>query len=272
MMKFFKNEKAVDKVPENFTCKCRKCEATNFTSVLKENYFICSECGFNLPRTSRQVIEQVVDGGSFHEVNIIDKVVNPVGTEGYEEKISGLKESLDVDESVITGTAKVEGITVAIGVMDTRFLMGSLGSVTGEKITRLFEYATRKKVPVVLFTASGGARMQEGIVSLMQMSKVTLAIKQHHNAGLFYMPVLMNPTTGGVSASFAQLGDIIIAEEKALICFAGPKVIEKTINQKLPEGFQTAEFLLEKGFLDRVVKRSEERTFIAKMLRFHEVK
>ncbi len=158
---------------------------------------------------------------------------------------------------------------VAIAVMDTRFLMGSLGTRAGEKITRLVEYATKKRMPLVIFTASGGARMQEGIMSLMQMSKVVSSLKVHSNKGLFYMPILMNPTTGGVSASFAMIGDVIIAEDNALICFAGPKVIEKTINQKLPEGFQRSEFLLEHGFLDAIVPRKEQRKYIAKMLLLH---
>lgn len=269
MALFFKTKKIDEQIPNNFAMKCPSCEHSHFTTVLNSSFNVCPSCNHNLPRTAREVIEQTVDCDSFSELYASKRIVNPVKTKGYEERQKMLKESLDVDEAVVCGIARVEGIKFAIAVMDTRFLMGSLGTRAGEKITRLIEFATKRKLPLIIFTASGGARMQEGILSLMQMSKVVSSLKQHSNKGLFYMPVLMNPTTGGVSASYAMIGDIIIAEENALICFAGPKVIEKTINQKLPEGFQRAEFLLEHGFLDAVVKRSEERQFISRMLKLH---
>lgn len=268
-MLFFKSKKIDEKIPDNFVMKCRKCGQSHFTKILNENYHVCPSCGNNMARTSWEIIDQTFDIDSFSELYKSTRIVNPIKHAGYEQKQKDLKKQLDVDEAVICGIAKVEGMRVAIAVMDSRFLMGSLGSRCGEKMTRLVEYATKRKLPIIFFTASGGARMQEGIISLMQMSKVVSALKVHHNKGLFYMPILMNPTTGGVSASFAQLGDIIIAEDNALICFAGPKVIEKTINQQLPPGFQKSEFLLEKGFLDQIVKRSEQRAFISKMLKWH---
>lgn len=269
MALFFKTKKIDEQIPNDFAKKCPSCEHSHFTSVLNKAYNVCPSCNHNLPRSSREVVLQTVDADSFKELYVSKRIVNPVNTKGYEERQKQLKENLDVDEAVICGIAKVEGIKCALAVMDTRFLMGSLGTRAGEKITRLIEFATKRKLPLIIFTASGGARMQEGILSLMQMSKVVSSLKVHSNKGLFYMPILMNPTTGGVSASYAMIGDVIVAEEKALICFAGPKVIEKTINQKLPDGFQRAEFLLEHGFLDAVIKRSEERKFISKMLRLH---
>lgn len=269
MALFFKTKKIDEQIPNDFAKKCPNCEHSNFTTVLNGNFNVCPNCNNNLPRTAWEVINQTVDNESFRELYASKRIVNPVNTKGYEERQKQLKESLDVDEAVICGVAEIEGSKVAIAVMDTRFLMGSLGTRAGEKITNLIEYATKRKLPLVIFTASGGARMQEGILSLMQMSKIVSSLKAHSNKGLFYMPILMNPTTGGVSASYAMIGDVIIAEENALICFAGPKVIEKTINQTLPEGFQRAEFLLEHGFLDAVVKRNEERQFISKMLKLH---
>lgn len=269
MALFFKTEKIDKQIPDNFAKKCPNCGQSHFTSMLKTSFNVCSKCKYNMPRTSREIIDQVVDSASFKEMFVSKKIVNPVSLDGYEDRQKKLKESLDIDESVICGTATIEGIRFAIAVMDTRFLMGSLGTQAGEKITKLIEYATKKKLSLIMFTASGGARMQEGILSLMQMSKIVNSLKVHSNKGLFYMPILMHPTTGGVSASFAQLGDVIIAEDKALIAFAGQKVIEKTINQKLPEGFQRSEFLLKHGFLDAIVPRSEQRNYIAKMLRLH---
>lgn len=269
MALFFKTKKIEERIPDNFAVQCKGCNQSNFTTVLKEAFNVCPNCNTNMPRTSREVINQTVDKDSFSEMYASKRIVNPVKTLGYEERQKQLKASLDIDEAVICGVAKVEGMRFAIAVMDTRFLMGSLGTRAGEKITNLIEFATKKKLSLIIFTASGGARMQEGILSLMQMSKIVSSLKLHSNKGLFYMPILMNPTTGGVSASYAMIGDVIIAENDALICFAGPKVIEKTINQKLPEGFQRSEFLLDHGFLDAIVKRSEQRSFIGQMLKLH---
>lgn len=269
MALFFKTKKLDTQIPDNFAMKCPNCEQSHFTKVLESTFNVCPNCNTNMARTSREVINQTVDLDSFKEMYTSRRPVNPLSMKGYEEKQKQLKDKLDVDEGVICGIAKVEGSRVAVAAMDTRFLMGSLGTRSGEKITMLIEFATKRNLPLIIFTASGGARMQEGILSLMQMSKIVSSLKQHSNKGLFYMPILMNPTTGGVSASFAMIGDVIIAEDNALICFAGPKVIEKTINQKLPEGFQRSEFLLEHGFLDAIVKRSEQRLFISRMLKLH---
>ncbi len=269
MALFFKTKKIEEQIPNDFAKKCPNCEQSHFTKLLNTNYNVCPNCNHNMPRTSREVIDQTVDEGSFKELYASRRIVNPLKLDGYSERQKSLKESLDIDEAVICGVAKIEGMKIAIAVMDTRFLMGSLGTRAGEKITMLTEFATKKKLPLIIFTASGGARMQEGILSLMQMSKIVSSLKAHSNKGLFYMPILMNPTTGGVSASFAMIGDVIIAEDNALICFAGPKVIEKTINQTLPDGFQRAEFLLAHGFLDAIVKRSQQRSYIAKMVKWH---
>ncbi len=269
MALFFKTKRIEEQIPDDFAKKCPHCDHSNFTTVLNETYNVCPNCKQNMQRTSREVINQTVDCGSFKELYASKRIVNPVQTPGYEERQKQLKEKLDVDEAVICGIARVEGYKVALAAMDTRFLMGSLGTRAGEKITRLIEFATKRKLPLIIFTASGGARMQEGILSLMQMSKVVNALNIHSNKGLFYMPILMNPTTGGVSASFAMIGDVIIAEDNALICFTGPKVIEKTINQTLPEGFQRPDFLLEHGFLDAIVPRNQQRKFISQMLRLH---
>lgn len=193
------------------------------------------------------------------------------GIQGYEEKLKKLQEKTGLSEAVVTGKAKIDGREAAIGVCDGRFLMASMGEVVGEKIARAVERATKERLPVILFACSGGARMQEGIVSLMQMAKTSAALKRHSDAGLLYISVLTDPTTGGVTASFAMLGDVILAEPKALIGFAGPRVIEQTIGQKLPDGFQRAEFLLEHGFLDAIVERPQMKETLSKILALHEV-
>ncbi len=269
MVRFFKNKKIDDKIPDNFVIKCKHCQEGNFKTVLIDNFYICTNCNKNLSRPARNVIADIVDEKTFREFYASKKVVNPIAISGYEDKQKELKKQLDIDEAVICGIGKIGNIKTAIAVMDTRYLMGSLGTRAGEKITQLIELATKHKLPLIIFTASGGARMQEGILSLMQMSKIVSALTRHDSKGLFYMPILMDPTTGGVSASFAMIGDVIIAEDDALICFAGPKVIEKTINQTLPHGFQRSEFLLKNGFLDKIVKREDQREFIITMLRIH---
>lgn len=204
----------------------------------------------------------VLDKNSFVEMDTDLPVSDPLGFPGYETKLAHMKEVTDLDEAVITGTGRINGEPVAIGVMASTFLMGSMGEVVGEKLTRLIEHATKEELPLVVFCCSGGARMQEGIVSLMQMAKTSAALKRHSDAGLIYISVLTDPTTGGVVASFAMLGDVILAEPGALIGFAGPRVIEQTIGQKLPEGFQRAEFLLEHGFVDKIVKRSRLKSVL----------
>ena len=212
----------------------------------------------------------VADPGTFQEWFTDLETDNPLNYPGYEEKIVGLQEKTKLHEAVTVGKCTVEGVETVLGVCDARFLMGSMGYVVGEKITRAFERATEETLPVVLFTSSGGARMQEGIVSLMQMAKTSAAIRRHSEAGLFYLPILTDPTTGGVTASFAMLGDVILAEPGALIGFAGPRVIAQTIGQKLPEGFQRAEFLVEKGMIDGVVERQELKKTVWKLLKIHQ--
>lgn len=259
-------------VPDNLMRKCNACKAAVFADEVKQNHYICPHCGnyFHVPAYRR--IKMVVDRKSFTEWDVHMEGQNPLQYKGYEEKIRSLREKTGLDEAVVTGKCTIKGTLTALGVCDCRFMMSSMGEVVGEKITRVFERATKERLPVILYICSGGARMQEGLVSLMQMAKTSMAIRKHSDAGLLYVPVLTDPTTGGVTASFAMLGDIILAEPKALIGFAGPRVIEQTIGQKLPKGFQRAEFLLEHGFVDKIVEREEQRSVLADILKLHENK
>ena len=259
-------------VPDNLMRKCNACKAAVFADEVKQNHYICPHCGnyFHVPAYRR--IKMVVDRKSFTEWDVHMEEQNPLQYKGYEEKIRSLREKTGLDEAVVTGKCTIKGTPTALGVCDCRFMMSSMGEVVGEKITRVFERATKERLPVILYICSGGARMQEGLVSLMQMAKTSMAIRKHSDAGLLYVPVLTDPTTGGVTASFAMLGDIILAEPKALIGFAGPRVIEQTIGQKLPKGFQRAEFLLEHGFVDKIVEREEQRSVLADILELHENK
>lgn len=217
-------------------------------------------------------VEMIADEGSFEEWDKEMEFVNPLDFKGYEEKVAGLKERTRLNEAVVTGKASINGSPVVLGICDGRFMMASMGHIVGEKIARAVERATEERLPVIIFTCSGGARMQEGIVSLMQMAKTSAALKRHSDAGLLYITVLTDPTTGGVTASFGMLGDIILAEPKALIGFAGPRVIEQTIGQKLPKGFQRAEFLLEHGFVDRIIEREEMKDVLGQILKMHSEK
>ena len=259
-------------VPDNLMRKCNACKAAVFADEVKQNHYICPHCGnyFHVPAYRR--IKMVVDRKSFTEWDVHMEEQNPLQYKGYEEKIRSLREKTGLDEAVVTGKCTIKGTPTALGVCDCRFMMSRMGEVVGEKITRVFERATKERLPVILYICSGGARMQEGLVSLMQMAKTSMAIRKHSDAGLLYVPVLTDPTTGGVTASFAMLGDIILAEPKALIGFAGPRVIEQTIGQKLPKGFQRAEFLLEHGFVDKIVEREEQRSVLADILKLHENK
>lgn len=259
-------------VPDNLMRKCNACKAAVFVDEVKQNHYICPHCGnyFHMPAYRR--IKMIADRKSFVEWNAEMEEQNPLQYRGYEEKLRALQEKTGLNEAVVTGKCTIKGISVALGVCDCRFMMSSMGEVVGEKITRVFERATEEKLPVILYICSGGARMQEGLVSLMQMAKTSMALRKHSDAGLLYVPVLTDPTTGGVTASFAMLGDIILAEPKALICFAGPRVIEQTIGQKLPKGFQKAEFLLEHGFIDKIVERDDQRIVLADILKLHENK
>ena len=261
--------------PEGILKKCNKCGAAILTDEVITGKYICPKCHgyFRIPAYKR--IELVTDAGSFEEWDAkIDEgegTENPLDFRGYTEKVEALRVKTGLDEAVVTGKATICGYPVVIGVCDGRFMMASMGHAVGEKITRAVERATEERLPVVLFTCSGGARMQEGIISLMQMAKTSAALKRHSDAGLLYVPVLTDPTTGGVTASFAMLGDIILAEPGALIGFAGPRVIDQTIGQKLPEGFQRAEFLLEHGFVDRIVTRDEMKEVLGQILKMHTV-
>lgn len=265
-----KIDESVPSVPTGMWIKCTKCGKLIYKKELLENNFICSNCHgyFRMPVHNR--IDYILDKDSFEEqfTDIAD--MNPIDFPNYDEKIAKMRVKTHMDEAVTVGIGKIGMIDVMIGFCDTRFLMGSMGHAVGERITMLFENATHKKMPVVLFCCSGGARMQEGIVSLMQMAKTAAAIKKHSNAGLLYISILTDPTTGGVAASFATLGDIVVAEPDALIGFAGPRVIEQTIHQKLPEGFQRSEFLLEHGLIDVIIKRENLRNFLKKLLKLHQ--
>ena len=260
--------------PEGLLKKCNKCGAAILSEEVINGAYICPKCHgyFRVPAYKR--IEMIADEGSFEEWDMdldgMDGPPDPLQFKGYSEKIKKLREQTGLKEAVVTGRVKINGTQAVIGVCDGRFMMASMGYAVGEKITRAVERATNEKLPVILFACSGGARMQEGIISLMQMEKTSAALKRHSDAGLLYVTVLTDPTTGGVTASFAMLGDIIIAEPQALIGFAGPRVIEQTIGEKLPEGFQRAEFLLEHGFVDQIVKRENMKPVLGRILKMHD--
>lgn len=256
-------------VPEGLLKKCNKCGAAILTEEVKSAGYICPKCQGYFRVHAYERIRMTVDEDSFEEWEKDMEFVNPLEFKGYEEKVKSLKEKTGLSEAVVTGKASIEGNPAVIAVCDGRFLMASMGQVVGEKITRAVERATKEQLPVIIFACSGGARMQEGIVSLMQMAKTAAALKRHSDAGLLYVSVLTDPTTGGVTASFAMLGDVILAEPKALIGFAGPRVIEQTIGERLPKGFQRSEFLLEHGFIDRIVERKEMRTVLGNILQMH---
>lgn len=255
--------------PEGLLKKCNSCKAAIFTEDVKKGYYICPKCHSYFRVHAFRRIEMLMDENSFEQWDTGLESGNPLSYKGYEEKVKMLQEKTKLDEAVVTGAGMIQGMKTVIAVMDGRFLMASMGEVVGEKITRAIERATKEKLPILIFTCSGGARMQEGIVSLMQMAKTSAALKRHSDAGQLYVSILTDPTTGGVTASFAMLGDIILAEPKALIGFAGPRVIEQTIGQKLPKGFQRSEFLLEHGFIDRIVKREDMKEELALILSNH---
>lgn len=256
-------------VPDQLCTKCPGCGKTIFTSDMRANLWMCPSCGYHFKYPARKHLLKICDENSFEEWDTGLRSTDFLHFPGYAVKLKSARLNSRENESVISGKAAIEGEPCAIFAMDSRFMMGSMGSVVGEKITRLFERATEERLPVIGFTLSGGARMQEGTTSLMQMAKTSGAVKYHSDAGLLYITVLTNPTTGGVTASFAMEGDILLSEPGALIGFAGPRVIEQTMRQKLPKGFQSAEFLLEKGFLDGIVSRPEQRKVLAQLLRLH---
>lgn len=256
-------------VPEGLWTKCPKCGHALYTKDLEENYFVCDRCGQYLRVGVFDRLKMVIDEDSFVPWDEDVETGNPLDFPGYPEKIASVREKTGLKEAVITGTACISGEKTAIAVMDASFFMASMGTAVGEKITRMIERATKLSIPVIIYCCSGGARMQEGMFSLMQMAKTSAAIKRHSDAGLAYFTVLTDPTTGGVTASFAMLGDVILAEPGALIGFAGPRVIEQTIGQKLPKGFQKAEFLLEHGLIDAIVERKNQKDVLGKLLRWH---
>ena len=256
-------------VPEGLLKRCNKCGKGIFTEDYKKNLYICPKCGGYLRMPAQKRIEFLTEADSFEEWDTGLSTENPLHMIGYPGKIKALQDKTKLDEAVVTGKARIGENEVALMVMDGRFLMASMGEVVGEKIARGVERATKEKLPVIIFTCSGGARMQEGMTSLMQMAKTSAALKRHSDAGLLYITVLTDPTTGGVTASFAMLGDIILAEPKALIGFAGPRVIEQTIHKKLPKGFQRSEFLLKHGFIDKIVERKDMKTVLEQILTMH---
>lgn len=270
--KIKKREKSDDEeiakgdIPIGKWVKCDKCKEIIYKETLHQNYSVCPNCDNHFRLSSRRRVAQIIDEGTFSEFNLNLKDSNPLNLDEYTKKLEVLRDKTGIDEAVKCGTGKINGEDVILCVMDSNFFMGSMGRIVGEKITYSIEKAIELKLPIIIFCVSGGARMQEGMVSLMQMAKTSAAIAKLNEAGLLYISVLTDPTYGGVTASFAMLGDIILAEPKAMIGFAGPRVIKQTIGQDLPEGFQTSEFLLEQGFVDKVVHRSQMKDTLHKLI------
>lgn len=257
-------------IPDEMCVSCPSCKAILLTGELNEQFHVCPRCGHHFRINARQRIGMITDADSFQEIDSDFRPTNYLNFPGYDKKVWHAKLESAEKEAVVTGTATIGGFSCGLFVMEPFFMMGSMGTVVGEKITRVFEYATKHSLPVIGYTVSGGARMQEGILSLMQMAKTSGAVKRHSDAGNLYVAVLTDPTTGGVTASFAMEADITLAEPGALIGFAGPRVIEQTIHKKLPPNFQRSEFLLEKGFLDDIVVRSRQKEYLTNLLSLHE--
>ncbi len=263
------NKKTTIDIPIGKWTKCDECKNIIYKEDLRKNLCICPHCGRYFTLHINRRLNLITDEGTYKRFDYDIETKNPLELEDYPKKIEALRQKTNILEAVSIGTGKINGQEVVICVMDSGFLMGSMGVVVGEKITYAIEQAIKLKLPVVVFTASGGARMQEGILSLMQMAKTTEAISKLDKAGLLYITVLTDPTFGGVTASFASLGDIILAEPKSRIGFAGRKVIEQTIGKELPDDFQTAEFLLEHGFIDKIVERQNLKDTIGNLIQFH---
>ena len=266
--KSIKNEKASDMLIGKWV-KCDNCKEILYKEDVHKNLSVCPNCGKHFRLSARRRIKQIADEGTFEEIGKDILTKDLLNFEGYLKKVETLKEKTKIEEAVKCGTCKINGEDVVLAVMDGNFLMGSMGSAVGERITLAIETSIKKRLPLIIFCVSGGARMQEGIVSLMQMAKTSAALAKHNEAGLLYISVLTDPTTGGVTASFASLGDIILAEPNALIGFAGPRVIEQTMKQKLPEGFQRSEFLLEHGFIDKIVERKDMKDVLTQIIKLH---
>ena len=257
-------------LPPDQTVRCPGCGAESPRRTVTANLSVCPKCGYHFPIGAYHRLSQVLDSGSFRELNAKYPAGDPLRFPGYREKLEQARRKTGLSEAVVTAVGAVGGIRCVVGVLDGRFLMGSMSAAVGEKLTRAIEYAGKNKLPLVIFSASGGARMQEGILSLMQMAKTSAALARFARTGKLYLSVMTHPTTGGVTASFASLGDVILAEPGALIGFAGPRVIQQTIGESLPAGFQRAEFQMEHGFVDAVVPRTELREAITRLLRLHE--
>ncbi|MEK4230318.1 acetyl-CoA carboxylase, carboxyltransferase subunit beta [Solibacillus sp. FSL H8-0538] len=255
--------------PEGIVTKCPQCKKIHVTKEIETNLKVCPKCQHHFKMTAKERVRIFLDEGSFESLDDHLRTSNPLGFPAYIEKVEADVKKTGLNEAVLTGTGTLQGEKIAIAVMDSHFRMGSMGSVVGEKITRAIEKATELKIPFIIFTASGGARMQEGVLSLMQMAKTSVALKRHSDAGLLYISIMTHPTTGGVSASFASIGDLNIAEPQSLIGFAGRRVIEQTVREKLPDDFQTAEFLLEHGQLDAIFHRKDMRGKIATIVKLH---
>ena len=255
-------------IPDNIAEKCPHCNRIILQNQITEDY-CCPHCSEHLHFPAYERIQWLVDEGSFKEWDSDLNAKNPLDFPGYSAKLEKAQENTQLKEAVVTGEARIDGRELAIGVMDKRFVMASMGTIVGEKITRLFEHATENKLPVVLYIASGGARMQEGILSLMQMAKISQVVSRHQDAGLFYCSVLTNPTTGGVTASFAMQGDVTLAEPRAIVGFAGKRVIEQTIKSKLTKDFQQAEWVFDNGFIDSIVPRSNQKQIISQLVQAH---
>ena len=263
------NKKSNIDIPIGKWIKCEACKEIIYKETLRSNLSICPNCGHYFRVHINKRIEMIIDEGTYERFDLNIETTNPLELEDYPKKLKTLREKTGLEEAVACGTGKVNGEKVVICIMDSGFLMGSMGAVVGEKITYSIEQAIKLKLPLIIFAVSGGARMQEGIISLMQMAKTTAALTKLDEAGLLYISVLTDPTYGGVTASFASLGDIILAEPGAMIGFAGQRVIEQTIGESLPEGFQTAEFLLEHGFIDKIVERKDLKSTIYKLIQYH---
>ena len=263
------NKKSNIDIPIGKWIKCDSCKEIIYKEILKENLSICPNCGHYFRMHIGKRLEQIIDNGTYKRFDLKIETTNPLQLEDYPKKLKSLREKTGLEEAVACGVGKINGEDVVIAIMDSGFMMGSMGAVVGEKITYAIEKAIEFKLPLIIFSVSGGARMQEGIISLMQMAKTTAALTKLDKAGLLYISVLTDPTYGGVTASFASLGDIILAEPGAMIGFAGARVIEQTIGENLPEGFQTSEFLLEHGFIDKIVERKYLKETLYKLVQYH---
>ena len=260
-------------IADGLWSKCEVCGVLTYTKDLRLNQMVCPECDHHKRIYSDERIRQLMDGSTWKPMDEGLCATDPLkfrDRKPYSDRLREMQEKLKIADAVQTGVGRIEGSALALGVMDFRFMGGSMGSVVGEKLTRLIERGTRERLPVVIVCASGGARMQEGMLSLMQMAKISGALERHRSSRLLYIPVLTHPTTGGVTASFAMLGDIILAEPKATIGFAGRRVVEQTLREKLPEGFQTAEYLLKHGFVDAIVPRPQLKKTLAQLIRLHQ--